>query len=120
MKSSLFQSNRHLIKSGGESNHIGVDEIYTPWSRWSKCRRKCKQIRKRMCAMPEICGKNILKEERPCKRCSRRKKSNFRIVKRIKLSRRAKGLLRLNRAFYSKWTRWSKCSSRTCTTSRER
>ena len=42
---------------------IDINLIYTPWSRWSKCRPKrgCKQVRRRRCAEPAICGTSIVK-----------------------------------------------------------
>ena len=41
--------------------NIEIDDIYTPWTRWSGCRKKCKQRRKRFCTMPTICGSNVLR-----------------------------------------------------------
>jgi hypothetical protein len=115
---------------GGGDNPLdfNVNAIYTKWSKWSRCRKKCKQVRKRYCTVPAICGSNVLREERPCrgkrnnrggvgKRCSR--KQNFHIVKRRKLSRATKGMLRYNRAYYSRWSKWSPCS-KTCKTTRTR
>jgi hypothetical protein len=40
---------------------ININSIYTPWSNWSRCKRKCKQVRKRYCTVPTICGSNVLK-----------------------------------------------------------
>ena len=42
-------------------SEIDVDAIYTHWAPWSPCRRRCRQIRKRFCTVPAICGKNVLK-----------------------------------------------------------
>ena len=81
-------SNRDLLRSGQESalateqgrlwikevaasseimkipKDIVIDDIYTPWSRWSRCRCKrkgAKQVRRRRCAHPAICGRNVIK-----------------------------------------------------------
>ena len=79
-------NNRHLLKSGIEASlaaergrlwieekfhnsevmdpkTIDMDKIYTPWSNWSKrCKRKgYKQVRRRRCAVPAICGNYIIK-----------------------------------------------------------
>ena len=81
-------SNRDLLRSGRESalateqgrlwikevaasseimkipKDIVIDDIYTPWSRWSRCRCKrkgAKQVRRRRCAHPAICGRNVIK-----------------------------------------------------------
>jgi rRNA maturation endonuclease Nob1 len=40
---------------------IDVNNIYTPWTRWSRCKKKCKQVRKRFCTLSAICGSNVLK-----------------------------------------------------------
>ncbi len=75
--SGLKKSNRHLVRSsvvsrGGLSLEddkdldlnpleINVNNIYTPWTRWSRCKKKCKQVRKRYCTLPAMCGTNVLK-----------------------------------------------------------
>ena len=69
------KSNRHLIRSSLVSRtglsldddldvnplEIDVNNIYTPWTRWSRCKKKCKQVRKRYCTFSAICGSNVLK-----------------------------------------------------------
>ena len=69
------KSNRHLIRSSMISRsglslkddldlnplEINVNNIYTPWTRWSRCKKKCKQVRKRFCTLSAICGSNVLK-----------------------------------------------------------
>ena len=109
---------------------FNINAIYTKWSKWSRCRKKCKQVRKRYCTVPAICGQNVLREERPCRgkraqqrgprKCrKRRKKDNFHIVDRRKLSQTTRGMLRYKREFYRKWSKWLPCS-KTCKTLRTR
>lgn len=121
------------------------DAVYSRWSKWSRCRRRCRQVRRRRCINPDRCGKTILKETRPCNRrrsCknksrnnpgnykpkgkkSKRKGTRVRsqtgelqhIVRKKKLSKKSKGKLRKNSAFYSKWSKWTRCSD-SCTTAR--
>lgn len=45
---------------------VDYNEIYDPWSEWSRCKRRCKQVRMRNCIKHEICQSTILKEERVC------------------------------------------------------
>jgi len=120
-----------------DDDKVDIGRIYTAWGKWSKCRRKtCQQTRKRFCAVPQICGDNVLKEKRKCdserRRCRRRgrrpqkgeegqkgrrrrrrrrRRGGVHIVKRKKLSRRTRGMLKFNKGFYSSWSRWSTCSS---------
>ena len=67
-------TNRKLIRSDSDRwtieedqimdpKTIEIDAIYTPWTNWSRCKRKCKgkQMRKRYCKIPAICGSNVLK-----------------------------------------------------------
>ena len=56
----------------------------------------------------------IFQEERKCKKSQCR---NFKIVKRKKLSRRARDKIRVDKAFYDRWSKWSLCSDK-CKTSR--
>ena len=42
------------------------DVLYSKWTKWSRCRKKCRQVRRRRCINYERCGKTILKETRPC------------------------------------------------------
>ena len=78
------------IDNLSEGDTIDVNRIYTPWSRWSRCSRKCKQKRERRCAVPQICGSAVVRMERGCHsdRCRGR---DFHIVrKRKKLGRKTK------------------------------
>lgn len=75
--SGVRKSNRHLVRSSVVSRsglsledgkdldlnplEINVNNIYTPWTRWSRCKKKCKQVRKRYCTLPAMCGTNVLK-----------------------------------------------------------
>lgn len=94
---------------------MDINEIYTSWSRWSRCSRRCKQRRERQCAVPDICGSAVVKMERGChsEKCRGR---DFHIVRKKKLGRKTKNQMKRNRAFYSKWTRWSQCSDLCLTT----
>ena len=68
---------------------------------------------------PEFCGNNVIKERRPCTKKRNCKRKNFRIVKKKKMSKRARTLLNLNKSFYKAWTPWTACS-RQCKTTRKR
>ena len=99
-----------------DTKEVDINQIYTHWSRWSRCSRKCKQRRERRCAVPSICGSAVVKMERGCHsdRCRGR---DFHIVrKRKKLGRKTKNQMKRNKAFYSKWTRWSQCTNMCLTT----
>ena len=105
----------------------------------------------RFCAVTSLCGNHVLKEERPCRGGSGRRrqgrhgrrrrrqrqrrqrgfrnnrcassnkswKSRVHIVKKKGLSRPTLGMLRYNKAFYSKWSKWSGCEDN-CRTTRSR
>ena len=97
---------------------MDVSEIYTSWSRWSRCSRRCKQKRERQCAVPSICGSAVVKMERGCHsdRCRGR---DFHIVRKKKLGRKTKNQMKRNRAFYTKWSRWTQCTDY-CLTTRQK
>ena len=119
-------SNSELVKAGGgwaaprhpklnltatrHSDEMEINAIYTNWSRWSRCSRKCKQRRQRSCAVPAICGNAVIKMSRGCHsdRCRGR---DFHIVRKKKLRRKTKNQLKRNRAFYTKWSRWTPCTN---------
>ena len=94
---------------GGDPNEMEISAIYTSWSGWSRCSRKCKQKRQRHCAVPSVCGSAVIKMERGCHsdRCRGR---DFHIVRKKKLRRKTKNQLKRNRAFYTKWSRWTPCT----------
>lgn len=101
------------------------DDIYSEWSQWKRCNRRCKQVRTRTCKSNQICGTTVLKEERGCTggRCmlttnlpttdqqepsrGRGRTNEFRV------------LYHLQSMIYSKWSEWSPCT-RTCRTRRYR
>ena len=95
--------------AGQPDLEMNIDEIYTDWTRWSRCSRHCKQKRARHCALPHICGSAVIKMERGCHsdRCRGR---DFHIVRKKKLRRKTKNQLKRNRAFYTKWSRWTPCT----------
>ena len=148
--SSLLKSFHYVPSAINHDETPSDDALYSRWSKWSRCRRRCRQVRRRRCINTDRCGKTILKETRPCNRrrsCKnksrvihgknkpkgkkpKRKRTNRRvtnvrsitgelqhIVRKKKLSKKSKGKLRKNNAFYSKWSKWSRCSDR-CKTAR--
>ena len=100
-----------------------LDNIYSPWSRWltrcGKRGKKCRQVRKRSCLIPQICGNNVIKERRPCTKKRNCQRKNFKIVKKIKMSKRARSMNKINHNFLKAWTPWMACSSK-CKTTRKR
>ena len=54
----LTLSHDETIDDLSEGDQIDINRIYTPWSRWSRCSRRCKQKRERRCAEPQVrsCG----------------------------------------------------------------
>ena len=102
-------------KNGTVANETDIDKLYTDWGRWSKCSRRCKQKRQRHCAMPEVCGTAVVKMERGC-HSDRCRGQDFHIVRKKKMRRKTKNQLKRNRAFYTKWSRWTPCSNYCLTT----
>ena len=94
---------------------MDIDELYSDWGRWSKCSRRCKQKRQRHCAVPSICGTAVVKMERGC-HSDRCRGQDFHIVRKKKMRRKTKNQLKRNRAFYTKWSRWTACSDFCLTT----
>ena len=64
---------------------VDINRIYSPWSRWSRCSRRCKQVspdlsrmvskyiyliilqrRERVCSVPAVCGAAVVRMERGC------------------------------------------------------
>ncbi|XP_069947479.1 uncharacterized protein [Cherax quadricarinatus] len=119
-----------LVGSSLASNSIHPDLVelggglYTDWTNWSRCSRRCKQRRRRSCRVPAVCGTAVLKEERSCTggRCSGRRP--FHIIRPEEFSKQPprndmRVLLNFNSMFYTRWSRWSACS-RSCLTRRYR
>jgi hypothetical protein len=96
-------------------DEMDIDELYTDWGRWSKCSRRCKQKRQRHCSVPSICGAAVVKMERGC-HSDRCRGQDFHIVRKKKMRRKTKNQLKRNRAFYTKWSRWTPCSGYCLTT----
>ena len=110
-------SNLSALSPGSVDPHaMEINAIYTGWSRWSRCSRKCKQRRQRHCAVPNICGSAVIKMERGC-HSDRCRGQDFHIVRKKKLRRKIKSQLKRNRAFYTKWSRWTPCTD-ICQTTR--
>lgn len=98
--------------------------LYTEWTNWSRCSRRCRQRRRRSCHVPAVCGTAVLKEERSCTggQCSGRR--TFHIIRPEEFSQQPprndmRVLLNFNSMFYTRWSRWSSCS-RSCLTRRYR
>lgn len=50
-----------------EEGSLKLSDFEDSWSPWSKCRKRCTQVRRRMCKSAlSNCQSTILKEERPC------------------------------------------------------
>lgn len=102
---------------------------YGEWSPWSKCRKRCKQVRKRMCRAPG-CESTVLKEERDCTgdRClmflatrNGQKKHRVQVERQERDNpRKIRVLYHLQRYIYSPWSEWAACKTRTCHTTRYR
>lgn len=103
--------NSHVITE----EEMDIDELYTSWGRWSKCSRRCKQKRQRLCSKPSVCGNAVVKMERGC-HSDRCRGQDFHIVRKKKMRRKTKNQLKRNRAFYTKWSRWTPCSEYCLTT----
>uniref|UniRef100_T1JFB1 Peptidase S1 domain-containing protein n=1 Tax=Strigamia maritima TaxID=126957 RepID=T1JFB1_STRMM len=93
----------HIV--GGSSINTDYERKYSPWSAWSVCSKKCKQVRMRRCVKAAHCGGAILREERRC------------YVARCKLRSpllSTKSTLRepdnLHHFAYSDWSQWTACS----------
>ena len=119
--------------------------IYSKWSKWSRCQKQCRQVRRRRCKVSDRCGNTILKETRSCRRnrsCNNRSRNRNKdrrgrrrkgketavrnvsgniqhIVRRKRLSKKARGQMKKHKLFYSKWTRWTTCNGK-CQTGRTR
>ncbi|XP_015605863.1 plasminogen isoform X2 [Cephus cinctus] len=114
-------------------------KLWTDWSEWSVCDRRCTQNRVRRCRS-EKCSTAVLREERACpqdrmgrrRRCEqqqrrreRRKDKQFHVVQIPKEAapkhgrQRGKGSRRQSARLYGKWSKWSPCT-RSCTTQRHR
>ena len=121
---SLNESNSGSAVAPTDS--LSYDDIYSEWSKWSKCRRRCKQVRTRHCVSSDYCRSTILKEERSCRgdKClfndastsapdqevpprGRGRSSQFRV------------LYHLQSYVYSQWSDWSSCTT-ACRTRRSR
>ncbi|KAI1292237.1 Coagulation factor X [Halotydeus destructor] len=121
--------------SGQAAPGLTFNDVYSEWSAWKRCNRRCKQVRTRVCKVNEVCGTTILKEERGCTgdKCplstpsdldqqvdqqqqqvqgngnkgGRKRQRNFRV------------LYHLQNMIYSEWSEWSPCTSH-CRTRRYR
>ncbi|XP_055945560.1 plasma kallikrein-like [Argiope bruennichi] len=58
--------NRVRFKAKNNST-VEEEEIFSPWTRWSRCSRRCTQKRTRRCIHPIVCDRDVLKEQRVCK-----------------------------------------------------
>lgn len=84
-------------------------EMYSDWSKWSKCNDACQQRRIRSCTAPETCKGSILKEQRDCVKtkgaCHPKRRSRWGITKRLEDL--------MYDLLYDDWSPWSACT-RSC------
>ena len=103
--------------------------VFSEWSSWSNCSRKCTQKRKRSCLTPASCGANVMIERRACPRktsadgsikaCQPRREARHQTFLKRLLSdiydpaEEEDSALTMEEFLYSDWTVWSRCS-RSC------
>lgn len=106
----------HIV--GGSNGNSDIDGLYSPWGPWSRCQKRCRQVRMRRCLNPSRCGGAILKEERHCGggKCKHRSPGGKTALSAAK-STSYKGMLNIHQFVFSEWSQWSSCSP-TCMASR--
>ncbi|XP_027204536.1 uncharacterized protein LOC113798233 [Dermatophagoides pteronyssinus] len=157
MRPGLISMNRHMstifthqeptVKSNDNStlnDTKNSTSIYSEWSSWSRCRKRCKQIRTRICIQSDQCQSNIQKEERNCTGDRCRSNSslpahhhqhnhhhnhhhhNHNHQQSIQPNNNGRGrstefkvLYHLQSYVYSQWSKWSPCTEH-CQTRRYR
>ncbi|XP_013386306.1 plasminogen [Lingula anatina] len=85
---------------------MNFDYIYSQWSSWSKCNKRCKERRTRQCIKKDVCGNSVIKERRACWRPNFRCK--IRLNNRSPLGKHMEDLM--FDIFYRSWSEWSPCS----------
>lgn len=104
---------------------MSYDDIYSEWTPWSRCRKRCKQVRTRVCIAQEYCSSTILKEERNCTggRCKKipeiQSNQNIHQENGHKGKAQFRVLYHLQGFVYSQWSEWSPCT-KSCRTRRYR
>ncbi|UXI14518.1 Caspase-1 precursor [Sarcoptes scabiei] len=120
------------------SSIITQAAMYSEWSNWSRCRKRCKQVRTRICIAPDLCQSTVQKEERSCTggRCRSNQSTESQnhnhhsqlmetISNQLILNDRSRGrnefkvLYHLQSFVYSQWSKWSPCTDN-CQTRRYR
>lgn len=125
-------------------SNLNLSDFEDSWSPWSKCRKRCTQVRRRMCKSANSnCQSTILKEERPCtggqcqssvalaraqkgnKKSSRVKgtstqKRGRRPERGSNRRRQFRVLYEMQRFIYSPWSDWEDCKLSFCRTLRQR
>ena len=61
----VSSSDNDEIKVGKPSSHKKLI-LFSPWSSWSECDKKCRQSRSRHCTSRRKCGSLKKIEEKPC------------------------------------------------------
>lgn len=94
-----------------------VDKKYGPWSRWSTCSRKCKQVRTRVCRTGEQCDRDVIRERKNCL-----DPGGLCTLETFTQQLSDRGGVRdvIYDLLYYDWTEWSECQIRTCKRKRYR
>lgn len=129
---SLRENPAVRLSAANPSNSVfSYGEGYSEWTPWSKCRKRCKQVRRRYCLQAEICQSNILKEERKCStdQCNKNSSKSPNKSKTTTHSHSAprqrfqqnniRVLYELDSLIYGPWSSWANCSP-SCHTQRSR
>ncbi|CAL1261129.1 unnamed protein product [Larinioides sclopetarius] len=60
--------NKNRVRGKVQSNStVEEEDVFSPWTRWSRCSRRCTQKRIRRCIHPFACDRDVVREKRVCK-----------------------------------------------------